>query len=527
MSNHTPNDAEPHYGSFISKHWHGGYSLPVSYWLIGFVVNLVLSVVIVAMGSWSENLSARIVGAVLIFMHLSVLILSVWQTVGIWRSANKHESRGGAAGWARAAKVMVVVGVIAFALQFATNNLLQIKEGVHLVVHGDSIPESDVRVSRDGRELVLSGGMNKGTTNRVIEVLEQNPGIEILHLNSVGGWLAEATMLSRVIKQHDLTTYTSGRCMSACAYAFLSAQRRYLSEQGALGFHGVSLGSVEANDYNLMNQDAERLMSERGVPRSFISRALSVPSDDMWFPEHDVLLDANVVDRIVDPDNFFSAPALPNTSVEEYRQSLQANPLYAVIYQHYPRLSQQIDLEIERQLAEGLSLEDIRAGMRSVMMGPVMFENLVKAPDDLLVDYFKTQFAEVDYLNNHNADACVAYLLADTLPEVRPVIAHEVMPGSLIDNDVQAFARALEGAALNGVAERAMTDDQLYAGVDQMFDQTNEEAFYVFDHVMTLVQDSNNNARICDAYRRLFYDITHYQNTHFAAEYIRMLLGPV
>src|SRR5262245_58537487 len=95
----------------ILTHWHGGYSLGVAYWVVGALLAIlfvaaqsVLETFVVSKGLGAQGSGATIV----LFFAISTVFVA-WQTVGIWRSAGKHVTRGGKAFWAAAAKLMVVL----------------------------------------------------------------------------------------------------------------------------------------------------------------------------------------------------------------------------------------------------------------------------------------------------------------------------------------------------------------------------------------------------------------------------------
>src|SRR6185369_11084853 len=93
-------------------------------------------------------------------------------------------------------------------------------------------------------EMEMTGDMNIGVTTAVRKLLDANPGIQIIHLNSPGGETHEGYLLGLLIKERHLTTYTSTICASACTEAFLSGSPRYLAKGAKLGFHSPSLGGA-------------------------------------------------------------------------------------------------------------------------------------------------------------------------------------------------------------------------------------------------------------------------------------------
>src|SRR5262249_57665242 len=78
------------------------------------------------------------------------------------------------------------------------------------------IPDYTIRVMRNGSELEIAGGFKYGLANDVEKVMQASPGVNVVHLNSIGGRVGEARRLARLIRAKGLTTYTSRQCLSAC-----------------------------------------------------------------------------------------------------------------------------------------------------------------------------------------------------------------------------------------------------------------------------------------------------------------------
>lgn len=292
--------------NFLVKHWQGDYSLGFSYWVIGSLLTVIVVAITAAVGSISglRELGPRPSGAVILAFYGFVVPLTLWQLVGIWRSADKHGQRGGKAIWAGLAKVMVVLGLLRAMGDFSTQGAPLISEGAKLFVGLDNTPPHAIRLLRDGTELELAGGMPFGTTDAVKTFLDAAPTIQVIHLNSQGGRMNEAYQLYKTIKERNLITYTSADCVSACSVAFLAGRERYLGESGRLGFHSISIGELSGEDVKELNADLRETLRNHGVPNSFIGQALSVSSKDMWYPNQDELLRANVIDSVVDSRYF-------------------------------------------------------------------------------------------------------------------------------------------------------------------------------------------------------------------------------
>jgi len=292
--------------NFIVKHWRGDYSLGFSYWIIGSLLMVIVFAITTAIGSSNglRELGPRTSGAAIVAIYGFVVTLILWQMVGIWRSADKHSQRGGKAFWARLAKVMVAFGLISAAEDFTTLGIPVISEGAKLFLGIDNTPPHQIRLLRDGTELELAGGMPFGTTDAVKKFLDAAPAVQIIHLNSQGGRVSEAYQLYKLIKERNLSTYTSADCVSGCSLAFLAGRERYLGEGGRLGFHSTSIGELSGVVVKELNDDVRRTLQNHGVPNSFIDRALSTSPKDMWHPSKKELLEAKIIDSVVDSRRF-------------------------------------------------------------------------------------------------------------------------------------------------------------------------------------------------------------------------------
>jgi hypothetical protein len=97
-------------GNYLVRHWRGDLPLGISFWVNGFL--LYFAVKLAAVGIFAAMASSGSSAAIVIAV-IGVLVLGlsfqVWSLVGIWRSADRHESRGGQAIWALLARAAVVI----------------------------------------------------------------------------------------------------------------------------------------------------------------------------------------------------------------------------------------------------------------------------------------------------------------------------------------------------------------------------------------------------------------------------------
>lgn len=107
--------------NYILRHWRGELSLPVSYWVNATLIAGLVPIPLIYLVSVIEEngVSIQLVSAMLMLILALGISISVWAIVGTWRSSDNHEYRGGAQGWANAAKFFMFLGAIRLLLQIA------------------------------------------------------------------------------------------------------------------------------------------------------------------------------------------------------------------------------------------------------------------------------------------------------------------------------------------------------------------------------------------------------------------------
>ena len=270
-------------GSYFVRHWRGELSLPVSYWLNGFACSALIVVLFLLVDriDWTEHW--RVAATASVVLLLLALVMTAWQSVGVWRSADRHPARGGRPGWAAAAKVMVVLGAMQTGAQTVFSTGPMIGElglnaagdpemaGTTLELHGDD-------------ELSIAGPIAFGLTQDVQRALDANPGVTIVSLDSIGGRIEEALKLSRLIEQRGLDTYVGAHCASACTLVFVAGDERIVHEDAQLGFHGLSMPGLNPIELGRSTRDVVEFLVKRGVTRDFAERAFDRGTVELWYP---------------------------------------------------------------------------------------------------------------------------------------------------------------------------------------------------------------------------------------------------
>ena len=177
----TQDDASAGRRNVFARHWHGEYRLWISYWVVGVIGNLAVvlftRLVIAALDLEKGYQPLNIfIGFAVIWTGLAVW--SVWQPVGVWRSARRYMQTRVRAGrppfWGVMAQIAVVFGVWGSISTVLLQAAPQLRETYWIAFHNDpDIPDYKIRVMRDGTEAEIVGGIKYGLANDLREGAER------------------------------------------------------------------------------------------------------------------------------------------------------------------------------------------------------------------------------------------------------------------------------------------------------------------------------------------------------------------
>jgi len=220
-----------HGNNFFASFWRGHYSLPFSFWVVGFFGNLliVLAIGLSAIFFMRADFDPYLIFAYLGAIWLGVVLWVLFHGVGTWRSASRYaehmSARGKSRRWANLARLVVVGAAVGSVALFARTGAPQLSEGWRIAFRNDpAIPDFALTVMRNGTELEIAGGLKYGLASDFDKIVRALPQMRIVHLDSVGGRIGEAVKLARLIRERGLATYVSWRCLSACTIAFASGR---------------------------------------------------------------------------------------------------------------------------------------------------------------------------------------------------------------------------------------------------------------------------------------------------------------
>jgi len=312
--------------NYFVRHWRGELSLGVSYWVNGllgaFVVLLTANFV-----ERQNTISLPLWAALALVVYAIAIVASVWQFVGVWRSASNHVSRGGKKAWATLAEVVVVLGVINCISLFYRTYIPQAAEMVSIITGDARTPPYEIRVLPGGTEIEFRGGLRAGCAKKLEGILSAVPQAKVLHIESPGGRITEAEKMTQLVREHGLITYTSEGCWSAASLVLMSGKERVVAAGAKVGFHAGRLPGATLEQKGEMDNLVRTTMHSAGASEQFIKRVLATPSNQMWYPTFEEMLGAGVVTSQSFGDRFATAPsptAAAGTSVPSPQPSAAA-----------------------------------------------------------------------------------------------------------------------------------------------------------------------------------------------------------
>lgn len=442
---------EHRFNNFIAKNWRGEFPLWVSYWVFGFLGNIVVGLIaLLATAFFSVNTGYEplAIFAGLIIVWLGVLTVAIWQLVGVWRSASvcieQRNREGKHALWAGFAKIAVILGFLRLVGEFSGAGMPQIAESSQMAFFGDpSIPSHSIRIMRNGTEVEITGGLKYGLTEDFLRILRASPQIRVVHLDSPGGRVGEAVKLNKAIRDHNLITYVSGQCVSACTLAFAAGRERWLRDGAILGFHAPTFPGMSEADLVEGAQLQKDLFTAAGFDPVFVSRALVTPNKDMWTPSSDELLRARVITGVSDGRHFavsgFGADVTRDGIIARLTKSL---PVLATMKQRLPNDYNTIVGTFYQGYVDGETQTELTAAVRTKLL-PVIAAYRPLADDDVLVELGKLISEQYAALALKSPTLC--YLYASGAGGARDFSSD--MPEALIQRELVLGERVIATAS--------------------------------------------------------------------------------
>jgi hypothetical protein len=401
----------PKKGNYFSRHWRGDLSLAVSYWINGFLLNILVGGATVAYVAYAESVADEGLIKAFILMNVFIaflLIAYTWQFVGVWRAASNSPKRGGSRLWAVLAQVLIVLGVLRFAGEFATEVAPVYGRFTEILFVEEPAKKLSVAPLHSGAVINFDGEIKIGSHKAFRATLDAAPNAKVVRLKSNGGWISEAKAIAIDIRERRLEAVVDEYCVSACTYLFLSGSKRWLTDEGRLGFHAPG-NSVTKQTTSEDIEKERRSLVGFGVPQAMADKAVSTPHSSMWYPTEFELQGARLIDGVIDSAGFERTGSIRVVTVaDRVREGFAKVPLFDAIRIAEPATFEKIVTQAAADVARGLSSEAAGAKFRPLIQS-IIKKYLPSASDDLLL---KLATINQQYLERWRRDdvlSCVAF----------------------------------------------------------------------------------------------------------------------
>lgn len=460
---------------FLRRHYHGDYSLARSYW----VNNLLITWFAPALGLLllpvlSQNLPARYASAGALFITALGLFLWTWAVAGTWASANKHVSRGGKPGWASAAKVAIVFGVLRTFAELG-QMMPSLSEHWHVAMGVQPGAALRLELRADGKSLLLAGGINDGGADQLAQALDLAPAVTTVVLESDGGWIREGMRMAEVIRGRGLHTYVETSCSSACTLAFLAGRERAAAPTARIGFHSPhGIGATEPSENAPAVAQLERLYRQAGLPDWMLRKIADTPSDRMWYPTIEELLAAGVLTRRSEGGET-AALATKVRSQAALVEDLKKVDAIRAMAERFPQEFEAAADAAWAQVQQGATDAQVMTTIRA-RLSDLIPRLLPGASDEVLLAYWALVVDQLQALSERHPAVCaqMAFSKGQTVNTV------PYLPAELTQRELALNARLIrdyeaarvpkaDPAAMErymGVLGAQMTPDQLKVFVD-------------------------------------------------------------
>lgn len=388
--------------NYFVRHWRGELSLGISYWVNGLLVGLI--VLLAANGvAATRDMSLRLWAALPLVVYATAIVASTWQFVGVWRSASNHVARGGQAGWATMAKVIVALGVVNSCGLIWRTYIPQSLELVNIIAGDSRFPAYKISVLPGGTEVEFRGGLRAGCAKELERILMAVPQAKVLHIESPGGRIGEAERMIQLVRERGLTTYTSEQCLSAATLVLLSGKERVIAADAKVGFHAGSLPGATDEQQRGMDSLVRSIMQSAGISDKFITRVLATPPDQMWYPVFDEMLEARVVTSRSFGDRFATSLDVSHATI----QKMGTLPGASTIREFEPEAWTKMTADFATAIRAGKSEADAAAVAAGDAAG-LMPKYLPAASDEALLAVRDQWIALLGKYKNKNSQACIA-----------------------------------------------------------------------------------------------------------------------
>lgn len=274
------------------------------------------------------------------------------------------------------------------------------------------------KLRRDGKELVIEGGLLAGVADAAKAELEAAPEIQVLRLDSEGGEVYAANELRKLVVERKLVTYSVKGCSGACILPFAAGRQRMLYKDAQLGFHNLPALKNAAEKDAAKAVAGKHYLAGRGVLADFVAKVVSTPTQSMWIPSMDELIEASAIDGFAEAEGF-GAAFDDEKSLAAFNGALRRTAFARALEKHEASFLQAIldpkrtAVAVKRAISPRLY-----SGFYARSMKQNMLSQTRNAPDQAVSRVAELFVARLKKLTKQDSEKCYKYYFSEELGDV-------------------------------------------------------------------------------------------------------------
>jgi ATP-dependent protease ClpP protease subunit len=321
--------------SYLLRHWRGELPLARAYWINAVTVNLAVRLFLYLFVTLVvQRLPVSLVLLLTPLFWLCLPLLVTWQVVGIARSAGRYAKETGTTTNPVLAWVGIVIMGGAAVTGFTRSGVPQMVDFIQIIRGDPEWPDPVITLLPTGREIEFSGLIKFGSAAKLERQLAEHPDVKVLQLDTGGGREREALAMASVVRRHKLDTYVGLHCESGGVLVFIAGKERTLRNDARIGFHTWRAPGVA--DAAISDQQIDLLMAA-GANTAFTEHVINTPSDSMWYPTPQEMVDQGLATRVTNGSGFsLGSRELKHYTAAGLNEELQGNPLFKALSKREP-----------------------------------------------------------------------------------------------------------------------------------------------------------------------------------------------
>lgn len=142
--------------------------------------------------------------------------------------------------------------------------------------------------------IVVSGDITQDSDRLFESVVRANPALNVVQIESYGGYVYEALKMARLIRSLRLDTVSMRRCASACTLVFVAGKNRYLGPDARFRFHRAGYTGMPAGvKLEELDQELALFYTSMGASPEIPAGELATPFHSFWEPTQGFLFASN------------------------------------------------------------------------------------------------------------------------------------------------------------------------------------------------------------------------------------------